>query len=209
MSGFDPSKFVKREAARPDAEQSVAGPAPDAERSLLQNSVAEKPADQPFRRKRGKTVAGVATVAALDPDKPYYRELNAMFESPIPPIFRGGRWRELCEDIRAFVHSGRAAKALELGWELIEIFGAPREPWKRPTGVRYPPLAADSFVFQLRGRSAGIVEAHRIEILNPPGRSQYCYRAHHMSNRFNCDPIWQVFDPKVWPRIGTEDRIMR
>lgn len=209
MSGFDASKFVKREAARLDPSQSVAGTEKEQSRSLLQSAPDKVEEHQPFKRKRAKTVAGVATVAALTPDKPFFRELNIMFEGPIPPIFRGGRWRELCEDLRHFVDKGKLQAALDAGWELIELVGAPRNPWDKRQGTRYPGLSADSFIFMLRGRSAGIVEPHRIEILNPPRRSQYCYRAHHMANRFGCDPIWQVFDPKVWPRIGTEDRFIR
>lgn len=209
LSGFDASKFVKREASRPDLSQSVAGTEQEQTRSLLQSAPDKVETSQPFRRKRAKTVAGVATVAALNPDKPFFRELNRMFEGPIPPVFAGGRWRMLCEDLRDFVDKGKLTKGLEAGWELVELIGAPRNPWDKRPGSRYPGLSSDSFIFQLRGRSSGVIEPHRIEILNPPGRSQYCYRAHHMANRVGCDPIWDVFDPKHWPNIGTEARTFR
>lgn len=205
MSGFDPSKFVKREAARPDLEQSVAAPASDVQRSLLQNETAEAPVNQPFKRKRARTVAGVATVAALSPDKPYYRELNAMFEQRIPPVFKGGRWRELCEDIRHFVDSGKAAKALADGWLPIELFGSHARPWEVN---RWPVLGTQSVVSLMRGRAVGYVGPAKIELLNPGGKHSHIYRAHMLTDPDRIALMWDVFDPKHWPNIGTELRWM-
>lgn len=206
MSGFDASKFVKREAARPDPEQSVAAPAPDVQRSLLQTDAAQTPANPPFKRKRAKTVAGVATVAALDHDKPFFRELNRMFEWPIPPVFKGGRWRELCEDVRHFVDSGKAAKALEAGWLPIELFGSHARPWEVN---RWPLLGTQSVVSLLRGRAVGYVGGSKIEILNPGTRHAHIYRAHMFSDPQSISLMWDVFDPKLWPNIGTELRWMK
>lgn len=206
MSGFDASKFVKREASRPGAEQSVAAPPPDAERSLLQNAAAETHVEQPFKRKRAKTVAGVATVAALAHDKPFFRELNAMFEWPIPPVFKGGRWRELCEDVRHFVNSGKAAAALEAGWLPIELFGSHARPWEVN---RWPLLGTQSVVSLLRGRAVGYVSGSKIEILNPGTRHAHIYRAHMFTDPQSIALMWDVFDPKLWPNIGTELRWMK
>lgn len=206
MSGFDPSKFVKREAARPDAEQSVAAPSPEAERSLQQSAMQKVDEHQPFKRKRGKTVAGVATVAALDPDKPFFRELNRMFEWPIPPVFKGGRWRELCEDVRHFVDSGKAAKALEAGWLPVELFGSHARSWEVN---RWPLLGTQSVVSLLRGRAVGYVSGSKIEILNPGTRHAHVYRAHMFSDPQSIALMWDVFDPKLWPNIGTELRWMK
>lgn len=206
MSGFDPSKFVKREAARPVAEQSVAASPPDAERSLLQAPAAESPVEQPFKRKRSKTVAGVATVATLDHGKPFFRELNRMFEWPIPPVFKGGRWRELCEDVRAFVDSGKAAKALEAGWLPIELFGSHARPWEIN---RWPLLGTQSVVSLMRGRAVGYVSGSKIEILNPGTRHSHIYRAHMFTDPQSIALMWDVFDPKLWPNIGTELRWMK
>lgn len=205
VSGFDPSKFVKREAARPDAPQSVAAPSPEAERSLQQSAMQKVDEHQPFKRKRGKTVAGVATVAALDHDKPFFRELNAMFEQRIPPVFKGGRWRELCEDIRHFVDSGKAAKALDAGWLPIELFGSHARPWEVN---RWPVLGTQSVVSLMRGRAVGYVGPAKIELLNPGGKHAHIYRAHMLSDPSRIALMWDVFDPKHWPNIGTELRWM-
>lgn len=205
MSGFDASKFVKREAARPDLEQSVAAPASDVQRSLLQTDTAQTPANPPFKRKRSRTVAGVATVAALSPDKPFYRELNAMFEQRIPPVFKGGRWRELCEDIRHFVDSGKAGKALDAGWLPIELFGSHARPWEVN---RWPVLGTQSVVSLMRGRAVGYVGEAKIELLNPGGKHAHIYRAHMLSDPSRIALMWDVFDPKHWPNIGTELRWM-
>lgn len=206
MSGFDASKFVKREASRADPSPSVAGTEKEQPRVLLQSAPQKVEEHQPFKRKRAKTVAGVATVAALSPDKPYFRELNAMFEWPIPPVFKGGRWRELCEDIRHFVDSGKAAAALEAGWLPIELFGSHARPWEIN---RWPLLGTQSVVSLMRGRAVGYVGAAKIEILNPGTRHAHIYRAHMLSDPSSIALMWDVFDPKLWPRIGTELRWMK
>lgn len=210
MSGFDASQYIKREAARPDAapdpSQSVAAPPPDATRSLQQSSVEETAEKRRKPVKRARGVAGVATVAALDPGFPFFAELNRMFDYPIPPLFRGQRWRELCEDVRHFVATGRAGEALEKGWEPIELFGAHKRPWDIH---RFPALGTASVVSLLRGRPVMHVTPARIEVRNDYGPSNQFYRAHHMTLRGNCDLMWDVFDPKYWPGGGSEPRILK
>ena len=129
-----------------------------------------------------------------------------MFEQRIPPVFKGGRWRELLEDVRHFVDSGKAQKALDEGWLPIELFGSHARPWEVN---RWPVLGTQSVVSQLRGMSVGYINGSKMEILDAGVRRYTIYRAHMLTHPQSVALMWDVFDPKVWPNIGTELRWMK
>ncbi len=122
-----------------------------------------------------------------------------MFEGPQPAVYRRAAWRQLCADIRKFVHSGKAERALAAGWEPIELFGCYGKPWELPTYAKWPPLGTWSLVMLLNGRSVGYVGSSRIEILNSVGPHNHLHRAHLMARQAECDLIWKVFEPSGWP----------
>lgn len=203
MTGFDPTKFLAPELpfaggseAAPEAPAvaTVASASPvdesltiDEETGEILNGWASVPA----------SVAGVATVAELPLNLPFARELNAMFFYPRPAYVRPRAWRRICEDARTFVESGKAAAALAAGWEPIELFGCWRDMPRRAEGVRA--LATNGIVMLLNGRKVGSVEEHAIEILNKMGAHNRAYRAHFMTRRALCVPIWEAFRPVGHP----------
>lgn len=197
MNGFDPSKFVEREAqgegpAKPDPSPPVAR---NATRTLLQSSPTQPAENKQVWRAPKKFVAGVAVVAALDPDMLYAKNLNPMFEGPTPPIYTTSPWRRLCEGVAKFVRSGKAQRAIDHGWQPIELFGCYSRPWE----VYSWPLGTVSLAFILDGRSVGHVDGSSIEILNKRGAHQRLYRAHHMTRRGSCSLMWEALDFRHWP----------
>lgn len=135
-------------------------------------------------------VAGVAGVAAthdLPLTAPFARELNAMFSYSVPPWMRLAHWRRLCEGARKFAET-KAAGALALGWEPIELFGVGARPWRRGLGV-------DGVVRLAAGRGIGVVQAHAIEILNKTGAHSRAYRAHFMTQRRGSLLMWEAYHP--------------
>jgi hypothetical protein len=196
--GFDPSRFLFAEdAAAPVQAETAADLSPPVagvakvqrldDGSLIDEETGEVLDSWAAAAPGVATVAGVAATHDLPLTAPFARELNAMFSYPPPPWMRVRQWRRLCEGARKFAET-KAADALALGWEPIELFGVYAEPWKRS-------LATDGVVRMAAGRGIGLVSAHAIEILNKAGAHNRAYRAHFMTSRNRSLFMWKAYHP--------------
>lgn len=201
MGGFDPSKFVAGEKPPPDRDVDPEGLWKDESVATVASVAAtESSAPHPAQTAENKdvwdeparSVASVAAVAVLPLDKPFAAQLNDMFHYPRPPWIRPSHWSKFCADARKFSDAGKCAEALAAGWEAIELFGVPVEPWRRMMG-------ATGLVASLNGRGVGRVEPHAIEIINRIGARSRLYRAFAAERRANARLMWEAFHPSNMP----------
>lgn len=196
MSGFDPSAFVQAEqqalplsppVAKPETPPETIGDAPEMAQTLGQEASG------------WDSVAAVATVAGVVPDLaidlPFAADLNRMFRYPCPRCFKPSKWFRICEAIRRFVDEGKAGEALACGWEPIELFGFPAQPWR----FMRAPLFMSGVAFGLGPGGAGVVCAASIEIRQRQPPNQRYYKLHHMTGRSAALLCWEALDPARWP----------
>lgn len=199
MSGFDPSAFVQAE------QQSLPLSPPVAKPETPPATIGDVPETSENREPApgwGETVAGVATVAGgaydipdLEADRPFAAELNRLFRYPCPGGFKPSKWYRFREAIRCFVDEGKCSEALACGWEPIELFGYPAQPWK----FMRPPLFMVGVAYFLGPGGAGEILPGSIEIRQRQPPNQRCYKAHHMTGRSASLLIWEALDPSRQP----------